>query len=189
MIPVKVAKLSLSNVGFVILLQGHEDKRSLPVFIGAAEAQAIAIKIEGVKVPRPMTHDLLKNILDCIEWRLKRVEVCDLIENTFYARLIMEHDGTETPVDSRPSDAIALALRCETPIFVDEKVMDKAGIVVPAKEAGGDKENAVETKAHRLTPVEELKHQLEKAVEDERYEAAAKLRDEIKRLEHPTKTN
>ena len=189
MIPVKVAKLSLSNMGFLILLQALEDKRALPVFIGAAEAQAIAIKMEDVKVPRPLTHDLLKNILDCVEWRLKRVEVCDLVDNTFYAKLILEHDGSETPVDSRPSDAIALALRCGTPVFVEEKVMDQAGIVLPEEGKESDKAKPAEEKKRKLTPVEALKEQVQNAIDEEQYEKAAKLRDEVKRLEEPHKTN
>ena len=85
MITVKVDKLFLSNMGFVVLLKGEDDERSLPIFIGAAEAQAIAIHINNVQMPRPMTHDLLKSVLDYLECRLLRVEVCELKEGTFYA--------------------------------------------------------------------------------------------------------
>ena len=129
MIPTKVEQLFLSNMGFVVLLKGADDERSLPIFIGTAEAQAIALRINNVNVPRPLTHDLLKNVLDYLECRLLRIEVCDLKEGTFYARLILGRDGMEMPIDSRPSDAIALALRFEAPILVEPRVMQEAGRV------------------------------------------------------------
>ena len=111
MMQVRVSGLSVSKVGFVILLQAPQDKRTLPIFIGAAEAQAIAIRLSGTKVPRPLTHDLLKNILDCLECRLQRIEIHSLKDNTFFARLILERDGVAFDVDARPSDDVALALR------------------------------------------------------------------------------
>ena len=187
MIPVKVGRVSLSNVGFLVLLQAEaEDKRALPVFIGPAEAQAIELQVKDVKVPRPLTHDLMKNLLDCVEWRLKRIEVCGLIDNTFYGKLVLEHDGMETEVDSRPSDAIALALRCHAPIYVADDVMDQAGIVLPEEVA---KPKAHPEKGKEPTPAEALKHQIEKAVAEERYEDAAKLRDELKRIEKHVQGN
>lgn len=195
MIPVKVDQIFLSNVGFVVLLKGTEDERSLPIFIGAAEAQAIAIHMNNVEVPRPLTHDLLKNTLDFLECRLKRIEVCDIRESTFYATLVLEKDGNEMKMDSRPSDAIALALRCDAPIYVYKKVMVEAGRVFTESELGGEKsvemtEPPGEKEAgkkpdsgeEKLSHLEALKKDLEKAIEDERYEDAARLRDEIKRL-------
>lgn len=196
MIPVKVDQIFLSNVGFVVLLKGTEDERSLPIFIGAAEAQAIAIHMNNVEVPRPLTHDLLKNALDFMECRLKRIEVCDIRDSTFYATLILEKDGDEMRMDSRPSDAIALALRCDAPIYVYRKVMDEAGRVFTESElSGGKPEAAVTAEAkppapqrkedegkEKLSHLEALKNDLDKAVEEERYEDAARLRDEIKRL-------
>ncbi len=190
MIPARVDQLFLSNAGFVVLLKGHNDERSLPIFIGAVEAQSIAIWLNKIEIPRPLTHDLLKNILDRLECRLLRIEVCDLREGTFYARLIMDPGDGEVAMDARPSDAIALALRVGARIFVDESVMDRAGRVFEEEEAGqpiaevplGE---AAETKsgAHGskppLTPLEILERDLEKAVADERYEDAARLRDEI----------
>jgi bifunctional DNase/RNase len=183
LIPVKVAALSLSNMGFVILLRSPGDKRAVPVFIGAPEAQAIAIQIEHVEVPRPLTHDLFKNVLDCFECRLKRAVISRLEQNTFYALLVLERDGVETEVDSRPSDAIALALRCGAPIFLARQVMDQAGVLLP--EEGGDEKKKPTQAAAPLSPMEQLKTQLEQAVSTERYEDAAKLRDEIRRLERP----
>ena len=182
MIAVKVAQLSFSNMGFVVLLRASKDKRTLPIFIGAAEAQAIAIQINKVEIPRPLTHDLFKNVLDFLECRLKRVEVCDLVDGTYYARLILERDANEMPIDSRPSDAIALALRFAAPIFVDEKVMQEAGVVL---EEQGKQDASAQTKSKKehLSPVEALKEQLSQAIAEERYEDAAKLRDKITHLE------
>jgi bifunctional DNase/RNase len=194
MIPVKVDKLLLSNVGFVVLLKGEADKRSLPIFIGAAEAQAIAARLNGLDLPRPMTHDLLKNALDFLECRLKRVEVCDLVDGTFFARLILERDGREMPLDSRPSDAIAVGLRCAAPMFVAEKVMDEAGRVFTeedTKAAGAPGKAGAEKKprAAKAGALDALRKRLERVIREERYEEAARLRDEIKRLESAASQN
>ncbi len=187
MIPVKVDQLFFSNMGFVVLLKQNKQKKTLPIFIGAAEAQAIALHLNEVEVPRPLTHDLLKNILDFLECRLKRIEITSLDDGTFYAQLVLERDGSELTVDSRPSDAIALALRFNGPIYVADEVMDEAGRVFSEEEtakmqdAAGTARKGAKSKQKRLTPLEMLEKQLEKAVKDERYEDAARLRDEINR--------
>jgi bifunctional DNase/RNase len=185
MIPVKVEQLFLSNMGFVVLLKSAEDERALPIFIGAAEAQAIAIQINGVEMPRPLTHDLLKNLLDFLECRLIRVEVCDLKNDTFYARLVLDRDGEEVTLDSRPSDAVALALRFQAPIFVARAVMDQAGRTFDKDAAETPEAEGTKPTPHKknLTPLDLLKLKLDKAVEEERYEDAARFRDEIKRME------
>lgn len=186
MIHVKVAGLSLSNMGFVVLLRGEQDQRTLPIFIGGAEAQAIVIQLDNLEVPRPLTHDLLKNVLDCMECRLKRVVINDLVESTFHALLVLEHDGAETEIDARPSDAVALALRCASPIYVVNEVMNKAGIVIEEKEAGRPESETAASKPEEGQPqsgLAHLKSQLEQAIRQERYEDAARLRDEIKKLE------
>ena len=185
MIQVKVDQLVLSNKGFVVLLKGDSDTRSLPIFIGAAEAQAIHIHLNNMTAPRPLTHDLCKNVLDFLECRLMRVEVCDLKDGTFYAVLDLERDGSRMRIDARPSDAIALALRCAAPIFVAKNVMDEAGHVFgeEGKEEAGDARTLKSKKATKLSPLEELKRDIEKAVSDERFEDAARIRDAIKRIE------
>lgn len=187
-IPAKVEQLFLSNMGFVVLLKNDNDERSLPILIGAAEAQAIALRINKVKMPRPMTHDLLKTVLDCFEGRLLRIEVCDLRDGTFYAKLILSHDGMEAAMDSRPSDAIALALRFDAPIYVAEKVMEEAGRVITAEQEEPDEANAKAARApvpaaKPLTPLEVLDRDLKKAIQEERYEAAAHLRDQIRDIQ------
>lgn len=183
MIPVKVSQISLSNMGFVVFLKTEQGPLTLPIFIGAAEAQAIAFVLEKVKPPRPLTHDLLKSLMDNLECRIKRIEICDLQENTFYAKLLIEWNGVETELDSRPSDAIALALRFAAPIFVADEVMESAGVVV--KDEGPVPPQGKEA-AKPLSPAEVLKQKLDKAVAEERYEDAARLRDELKKV---TRTN
>ncbi len=181
MIPVKVSQVSLSNMGFVVFLQSKQDQRTLPVFIGAPEAQAIALALDKVKPPRPLTHDLFKQVLDNLECRMKRVEICDLAENTFFAKLVLESAGLESVIDARPSDSIAMALRCGAPILVAQKVMDAAGVIVHDP---GDGRLSLE----RATPptgadkIEDLKRKIAKAVEAEHYEEAARLRDELKKI-------
>ena len=115
----------LSNMP-IIILRDEDDKRSLPIWVGIFEANAIALELEKISTPRPMTHDLIKNILEAIEARAVKVAVTDLKENTFFAVLHLQVAGAEYQVDSRPSDAIALALRVGAPIYVDEDVVRKA---------------------------------------------------------------
>jgi bifunctional DNase/RNase len=125
----------LSNMP-IIILKDEEDKRSLPIWVGIFEANAIALELEKIATPRPMTHDLIKNILETIEAKVMKVMVTDLKENTFFAVLHLQVGETEYTVDSRPSDAIALALRVAAPIYVDEDVVRKAKTLeVATKEA------------------------------------------------------
>lgn len=175
MIPVVVKHVFMSNMGFCVLLRGPGDPRTLPIFVGAPEAQAISLVLEKIAVPRPMTHDLFKQVLDNLECRMKRVEICDLRDNTFYASLILEVNGLESRVDSRPSDAIALALRCAAPLYVAKAVMETAGVEL--KEETGEPAPAPKP----LSVTEALKQQIAKAVEEERYEDAARLQKELKR--------
>jgi len=107
----------------IIILRDQEGQRVLPIWVGVFEANAIALQIENVQTPRPMTHDLLKNIIQDLEARVERVVVCELKENTFYATIYLHSHGGTISVDARPSDAIALALRSGSPIFVEESVI------------------------------------------------------------------
>jgi bifunctional DNase/RNase len=123
----------LSNLP-IIILRDEEEKRSLPIWIGIYEANAIALELEKIETPRPMTHDLIKNILETLEARVLKVMLTDLKENTFYAVLHLQVGTTESTVDARPSDAIALALRVGAPIYVDEEVVRKAKNLEVGKE-------------------------------------------------------
>jgi hypothetical protein len=118
----------------IIILRDEDDKRSLPIWVGIFEANAIALELEKVPTPRPMTHDLIKNILETITARVLKVVVTDLKENTFFAVLHLQVGETEYTVDARPSDAIALALRVAAPIYVDEDVVLRAKSIEVTKE-------------------------------------------------------
>jgi len=123
-------RVSLMNYQRVVILREKKAGRYLPIWIGAAEADAIAVKLQGVTVPRPLTHDLLVLVIDSLGATVDSIIVNDLKSDTFYAKVILNVDGGQVEIDSRPSDALALAVRAGVPIFVDEAVLDKAGIVL-----------------------------------------------------------
>ena len=122
----------------IIILRDQEGQRILPIWVGVFEANAIALQIENVQTPRPMTHDLLKNVIDDLNARVERVVVNDLRENTFYATIHMKANEHDVLVDARPSDAIALALRTRSPIFVEESVIQNARSVENSRESSMD---------------------------------------------------
>jgi len=136
-------RVSLMNYQRVVILKEKvEDEsadevstRYLPIWIGPAEADAIAVKLQGVSVPRPLTHDLLRSVIDALGATIHSIIVNDLKNDTFYAKVILNVDGGQMEIDSRPSDALALAVRSESPIYADESVLDKAGILLD-KETG-----------------------------------------------------
>jgi len=112
----------------IVLLKTKDGNRYLPIWIGQPEAAAILMKLQGASTPRPMTHDLLTEILSELDARITRITVTELRENTFYAQVTVQLDGTEVEVDSRPSDAIALAIRAEAPIFAADQVIEESAI-------------------------------------------------------------
>jgi bifunctional DNase/RNase len=118
----------------IIILRDVDGGRVLPIWVGVFEANAIALQIENVQTPRPMTHDLLKNVLEDLEAHVERVVVCELRENTFYAAIHLRMQGQAIVVDARPSDAIALALRTRSPIFVEEEVIQNAKSVETSRD-------------------------------------------------------
>jgi uncharacterized protein len=179
-----------SGGAYALILKEVSGTRRLPIIIGAFEAQAIALEMEGIKPPRPLTHDLIKNIIDALGVSLHNVFISELRDGTFFARLSLNSMNTE--IDSRPSDAIALAVRYGVPIFVSEIVMDEASFV-PEEEEGDEKsdiDKIVGTSAKsgerktppKMTRLEKLQKQLKEAIDREDYESAAKIRDEIRSL-------
>jgi bifunctional DNase/RNase len=128
LIPVIISALGLdsSSNNPVVILKEIGGQRTVPIWIGILEASAIASELEGVKYMRPMTHDLLKNILESMDVKVNKVEVCDLQENTYYALIHMTHNGQKMTIDARPSDALALSLRIKVPIFVSEDVINQS---------------------------------------------------------------
>ncbi len=123
-------RVSLMNYNRVVILKEKVSERYLPIWIGPSEADAIAVKLQGVTVPRPLTHDLLRIIIDTLGATVNAIIVSDLKNDTFYAKIVLNIDGGQMEVDSRPSDALALAVRVEVPIYAEEAVLDKAGIIL-----------------------------------------------------------
>ncbi|HEY54950.1 MAG TPA: bifunctional nuclease family protein [Dehalococcoidia bacterium] len=141
-------RVSLMNYQRVVILKEKDSDRYLPIWIGPAEADAIAVKLQDVTVPRPLTHDLLRSVIDTLGATISSIIVSELKNDTFYAKIVLSVDGGQMEVDSRPSDALALAVRADVPIYADEVVLDKAGILLDKETgkpipleggAGGDK--------------------------------------------------
>jgi len=128
-------RVSLMNYQRVVILKEKAADRYLPIWIGPAEADAIAVKLQDVTVPRPLTHDLLRSVIDALGATINSIIVSELKNDTFYAKIILNVDGGQMEVDSRPSDALALAVRAGVPIYAEEVVLDKAGILLD-KETG-----------------------------------------------------
>ncbi len=177
---------------YALILKETEGERRLPIIIGQFEAQAIALELEGIKPPRPLTHDLVKNVLDTLGTTLSDVIISELREGTFFARLNVEANAVSREIDARPSDAIAIAIRFGVPIYVSETVMDEAAAVPEADEG----EQQIESKTERPkknrerspaftkeSKMEQLQKELTDAISREDYERAARLRDEIRRLQ------
>lgn len=174
---------------YAILLKEVNGNRRLPIIIGAFEAQAIALELEGIKPPRPLTHDLFKQVIDNLGAAIIEVIIDELRENTFYAKILLEISGLTNEIDGRPSDAIALAVRAQAPIFVAESVMESAAFI-PSEDGDEDiysKEKEEEFKEEKTPKTKEaklaaLQNKLREAIDAEEYERAAKLRDDIKKL-------
>lgn len=141
-------RVSLMNYQRVVILKEKASGRYLPIWIGPAEADAIAVKLQEVLVARPLTHDLLRSIISALGATVSSVIVCDLANDTFYARIILEANGKQMEIDSRPSDAIALAVRANVPIYVEDSVLDKAGVLLDEEgekvEPDGEKQKIVD---------------------------------------------
>lgn len=187
-----------SNGAYALILRETAGARRIPIIIGGFEAQAIALEMEGIKPPRPLTHDLLKNIVESLSATITEVNIHDLKDGTFYASIIL---NGETEIDSRPSDAIAVAIRFGINIYVAEHVMSEAGFLPDENEEEieegeeidedeDEKDSALEdsvakakpTPSKPLTKLEQLTKQMEEAIQKEDYEKAASLRDDIQRL-------
>jgi hypothetical protein len=142
----------ITKMPIVVLHQDSQQEKVLPIWVGIFEANAIAVKMENVESPRPMTHDLLRNIFQTLSCSVKRIEINNLKNNTYYANIIIEKAGEELAIDSRPSDAIALALRTESPIFVAQSVLQKAYEHSASEEGEGGRENELKKWFESLSP-------------------------------------
>ncbi len=172
---------------FALILKELNGSRRLPIIIGAHEAQAIAIELESLKPPRPLTHDLVKSIIEALDATISEIVITELKDGTFYSKIYLETITGSIEVDSRPSDAIAIAVRMGSPIFVDNGIMNEASFEVESEEEERDpvKQQPQKTESSSLSREEmlkELNNQLEESIKNENYEIAAKLRDEINKL-------
>lgn len=178
------------NGAYALILSEIEGERKLPIVIGTNEAQSIAIAIEKeIKPPRPLTHDLFKNFCVRFDIKIKQVIIHKLVDGVFYSSVICERDGIEEIIDSRSSDAIALAIRFEAPIYTYENILKKAGVVLKIekeideksllKELFSDESSEKLETDFKEKSTKELEELLKIAVQNENYESAAKIRDEI----------
>ncbi len=176
---------------YALVLSEVDGTRTLPIVIGAFEAQSIAIALEKeIKPPRPLTHDLFKTFADRFHIAIKQVIIHKLVDGVFYSSLICERDKIEEIIDARTSDAIALATRFNAPIYTYENILDKAGIYLKAKDESTDEgeenlsiekliEEPEKASSYSKDTLEDLNEKLNKAVQNEDYELAAKIRGEI----------
>jgi uncharacterized protein len=193
---------SISGGGYAIILKEVTGNRRLPIIIGQYEAQSIALELENMKPPRPLTHDLLKEVIESFGFAVNSITITELKDSTFYAKIKFDADNIDE-IDARPSDAIAIALKFSAPIYVNPDIMEEVGFVpdyedqvLPKSETetGEESEDEAEEKGARGVgttkqmsskekKLKQLRSELEDAVLKEDYEKAAKLRDEIKKLE------
>jgi hypothetical protein len=179
------------NGAYALILSELDGERKLPIVIGTYEAQSIAIAIEkDIKPPRPLTHDLFKSFCERFDIIIKQVIIHKLVDGVFYSSIICNRDGIEEVIDSRTSDAIALATRFDAPIFTYENILEKAGIIIEIeeydeedkilfKELFSEETTLENSKDFKDKTVDELQKLLKLAVQNENYETAAKIRDEI----------
>ena len=166
------------NGAYALILEEIDGKRKLPIVIGGFEAQSIAIALDKeIQPPRPLTHDLFKNFANNYDIKIKQVIIHKLIDGIFFSSVICERNKEEEIFDARTSDAIALALRFESPIYTYDKILDKAGIIL--KKELKDKKQKKFDESFKGFSIKQLNKKISKAIEEEDYELAAKLRDEI----------
>lgn len=193
-IRLNILGLSVSQTqsgAYALVLAEENGDRRIPIIIGPVEAQAIAIQLEGLKPPRPLTHDLIKNIALAFNIALLEVTIYKLEEGIFYSELTCEMDGKEIKVDSRTSDAVALALRFRCPIYTTEDILKKAGIVLEIEDenspvrsfADEDDFDEPENTTYSQYSSTELNEMLNEAIQNEDYEKASVIRDELKKRE------
>jgi bifunctional DNase/RNase len=188
-IKLDIAGLSYSQTqsgAYALVLAESGGKRQLPIIIGGFEAQAIAIELEKMTPTRPLTHDLFKNFAQSFAINVTEIVIYNLVEGIFYSKLICERDGQVTEIDARTSDAIAIGVRFNCPIYTFESILSSAGILMDETQEKDDDDFNIEEELEKASEgslgsytVEELEVQLNEAIENEDYELASRIRDEI----------
>lgn len=181
-----LSQSQVQETSYALVLGDEAGERRLPIIIGAWEAQAIALKLENMPTQRPLTHDLFKNFADAFDIRLVEVVINNLQEGIFYSVLVCEKDGERVEIDSRTSDAIALALRFDCPIYTYDFILASAGIAAASLRRGAEEEeeeaeDEKDKEALETMSTRQLKAKLKEAVENENYELASRIRDELKK--------
>lgn len=168
---------------YAVVLGERDGNRRLPIVIGGFEAQAIAVAMERMAPSRPLTHDLMKNVLQIYDVELKEIIVSNLLDGIFHARLVCMKDGDLIEIDSRTSDALAMAVRFDCPIYTYEFILEAAGIVLDEENEEVEQEKRPRQRRKKVSlsnmPLDELEKQLQEVLENEDYEKAAEIRDEI----------
>jgi bifunctional DNase/RNase len=185
LLPAEVWTVAKTDRGNAVLVKPLDLEEAVPIFIGTSEAQNILLGMGDVDIPRPLTHDLFLNTLEMMGGTLKQIEIHSLIDGTFYANIIITKDKQTITIDGRPSDALALAVRKAAPVFIEETIVKETAITLANQEQTEPPkaEEPVEGKlAEESSALAQLQKDLAKAVEEENYEEAAKLRDEITQL-------
>lgn len=180
---VTISDVSITNVGFAIFLKptNPDLSRVVPIFIGPLETYSISSALDGVTPPRPNTHDLMISMMKEMESKILHVIINDIIGNIFYGRIVLQSEDGIVELDARPSDSVALAIRAKCPIFMNEKVYQEAAVKIgdESESAERSSEPSPAVQEEPKSELEKLKTMLEKAVEEENFEEAARLRDEI----------
>ncbi|ORC32960.1 hypothetical protein B4O97_15015 [Marispirochaeta aestuarii] len=179
LVEAEIWTIARTDQGNAVLVRPIGSESAVPIFIGQLEAQSILIGLGNVPMPRPLTHDLFITLFSMLGAELQRIEITALKEGTFYAQIILSKtNGEELIIDARPSDSIGIAVRAKCPVYIDESVVDEAGISVSAVSTGSEEvaSNPYEQEKRRL------EEELNRAVEVENYEEAAKIRDKLQRL-------
>ena len=190
-IKLKVLGLSYSQTqsgAYALVLAEEKGERRIPIIIGGFEAQAIAIELEDLKPPRPLTHDLFVNVAMAFKIEIIEVIIHQLEEGIFYSELLCDNGGTRIKIDARTSDAVALAIRFDCPIYTTKDILDKAGIILPEDENLKPEqltksETPEQTDKYQSKTLADLKELLQKAIEEENYEEASNINNEIKKRE------
>ena len=179
LVEAEIWTVARTDKGNAVLVRPMGSERAVPIFIGQLEAQSILIGLGNVPMPRPLTHDLMISVFEKAGLTMEKVEITDLKQQTFYAQIILKQGLKRLSIDARPSDALGMAARIKCPVLIAESVVEEAGIAVNLISEG---ESDAEFPSAKEIEKNQLMTQLEKAVEEEDYEEAARLRDRIKGL-------
>jgi len=179
LVEAEIWTVARTDKGNAVLVKPLGSERAVPIFIGQLEAQSILIGLGNVPMPRPLTHDLFISVMEKISVDVERVEVTDLKDGTFYARILLKQGMKKLSIDSRPSDALGIAARLRCPLFISEAIVDEAGVAINLiTEEDSETEVPSDTELER----DKLEEELQKAIDEEDYEEAARIRDRMKEL-------